>query len=257
MDFQGSGRPFEQRDLDEACNTLGVAQAEVWAVLTVETRGFGFLEDRRPHILFERHVFRRRTGGRFDASNPDLSNAKPGGYQGGAREYARLKTAMSLDRDAALESASWGLGQIMGLNHKKAGFPAVTAMIEAMVRDEHMQLVGVANFIKESGLDGALRRQDWTSFARGYNGPGFRKNEYDTRLAAAHAKHKAMSPDLGLRTAQAALLYLGHDPGPVDGVRGRRTRSALIAFQTARGLAATGVLNSTTNARLLREAFPE
>jgi hypothetical protein len=36
------------------------------AVLTVETLGSGFLPDRRPRILFERHFFPSETKGAFD-----------------------------------------------------------------------------------------------------------------------------------------------------------------------------------------------
>jgi hypothetical protein len=256
MNFYDQGRPISDEGMDQVCENLGVADPEVWAILTVETRGFGFLEDRRPQILFERHIFHRLTDGKFDADNADISNPKPGGYVGGSDEYARLEKALGLDREVALQSASWGIGQVMGFNHEVAGFGTVDAMLTAMVKDEDSQLLAMANFIKGNGLDGALRRQNWTSFARGYNGKDFKKNEYDTRLAAAHAKYKTILPDLGLRTAQAGLLYLGINPGPIDGLRGRRTRSALIQFQETHGLPATGELDDETEAKLLSEAFP-
>ena len=48
MNFQGKGRPLSDEGMDEVCDTLGITESEVWAVLTVETRGFGFLTDRRP-----------------------------------------------------------------------------------------------------------------------------------------------------------------------------------------------------------------
>jgi len=256
MDFQEQGRPLSDDGIDQVCSTLGVSEPEVWAVLTVETHGFGFLQDRRPQILFERHIFHERTNGRHDNGNSDISNANRGGYIGGLGEYARLEKAMKLDQTAALESASWGIGQVMGFNYKVSGFASVNAMVKAMVKDETAQLLAMANFIKGKNLASALQRQNWVSFARGYNGSDFKKNEYDTRLAAAHAKFKILLPDLGLRTAQAALSYLGLDPGPIDGVRGRRTRSALIAFQQQSGLPETGELDGDTESRLLKRAFP-
>jgi len=255
MNFQSQGRPLSDEGMDQICGALGVSEPEVWAVLTVETRGFGFLQDRRPRILFERHVFHRLTKGRHDSAHADISKAKPGGYAGAAAEYARLEKAMGLERKAALQSASWGIGQVMGFNYRVAGFAGIDAMVAGMVKNENAQLLAMANFIKGNNLATALQRRNWVSFARGYNGPDFNKNEYDARLAAAHAKYKVILPDLALRTAQAALLYLGIDPGPIDGFRGRRTRSALMQFQERSGLPETGELDPGTESGLLAQAF--
>jgi hypothetical protein len=255
MQFQAQGRPFDGDGMQRTCDLLGIGQAEVWAVLVVETRGFGFLPDRRPQILFERHIFHKLTNGRHDAGNAEVSDKFAGGYVGGAGEYPRLEKAMTLDRTAALQSASWGVGQVMGFNHKIAGFPSVTAMVDAMVQDENAQLLAVANFIKSTNLSGALQRQDWRAFAAGYNGPDFAKNQYDTRLAKAHAGYKKALPDLALRTAQAALTYVGCDPGPVDGVLGERTRRALKIYQQRIGITQTGALDAATYSQLLADAF--
>jgi hypothetical protein len=257
VNFQDQGRPLSDEGMDRICSTLGVSEQAVWAVLTVETSGFGFLQDRRPRILFERHIFHRLTDGSQDSGYPDISNAKPGGYSGGPEEYTRLEKAMGLDREAALQSASWGIGQVMGFNYKVAGFVTIEDMVAALVKHEDTQLLAMANFIRGNNLAGALQRQNWTSFAHGYNGPGFKKNEYDTRLAAAYAKYKDIPPDLALRTAQAALLYLGIDPGPIDGFRGRRTRSALMQFQKQSGLPETGDLDRETASKLLAKAFSD
>lgn len=254
MNFQGKGSPLNDEGMNEVCDTLGVSESEIWAVLTVETRGFGFLADRRPQILFERHVFHRLTQGAHD-SNADISKSKAGGYIGGANEYGRLEKAMQLDKTAALQSASWGIGQVMGFNFKAAGFASADKLVAGMVKDENSQLQAMANFIKGNNLAGALQRNNWVSFARTYNGAEFKRNEYDTRLAAAHAKFKVTLPDLSLRTAQVALQYLGMDPGPIDGIRGRRTFSALIRFQETQGIAETGLLDQDTLERLLAKAF--
>ncbi len=255
MKFKSKGQPLDDDGMDKVCNTLGVSESEIWAILTVETRGFGFFRDRSPQILFERHIFHRQTNGLYDEGNADISHKNPGGYRGGSREYARLKRAIKLDQDAALKSASWGIGQVMGFNHDVAGFPTVKALVQGMVKNENEQLLAMAHFIKGNNLAGVLQRNNWVSFARGYNGRDFKKNEYDTRLAAAHAKYKIILPDLSLRSGQAALQYLGFNPGPIDGLRGRRTRSAIIQFQEQSGLTETGELDQNTEDKLTESAF--
>ncbi|NJM92326.1 MAG: N-acetylmuramidase family protein [Rhodospirillaceae bacterium] len=74
------------------------------------------MPNRRPKILFERHIFHQRTNGKFDATHPDISHPKWGEYGKASAQYDRLGRAMALDRQAALESASWGLPQVMGFN---------------------------------------------------------------------------------------------------------------------------------------------
>jgi hypothetical protein len=145
-------------------------------VLAVETSGCGFLSDRRSKLLFERHIFHRLTGGRFDAEDADVSQPTAGGYgPGGAHQYDRLAAAISLDRDAALQSASWGLGQIMGMNFQAAGFDSVEDMVAAMVESEDRQLLATAKFFKrQRGMADALKNHDWKAFARIYNGPRLR-----------------------------------------------------------------------------------
>ena len=256
MDFRGDGQPITDNGMDTVCETLGVSEPEVWAVISVETRSFGFFQDKRPQILFERHVFSRLTSREYDILNPNISSKRPGGYVGGVYEYTRLEKAMEFNRETALQSASWGVGQVMGFNHKAVGFDSVEEMVWDMVESEDRQLLIVARFIQANGLRGVLRRHNWASFARGYIGKEFKKNEYDARLAAAYAKYKTILPDLALRTAQAGLVYLGFEPGPIDGLRGRRTRSALILFQERYDLPITGELDSETEERLLAEAFP-
>ena len=99
---------------------------------------------------------------------------------------------------------------------------------------------------KLSGNSYAIANSEWVR----------EKNEYDTRLAAAYAKYRVLLPDLTLRTAQAALTYLGIDAGPIDGLRGRRTTSALSEFQQTRGLPVSGNLDPDTEVKLLAEAVP-
>lgn len=53
---------------------------------------------------------------------------------------------------------------------------------------------------------------------------------------------------------QQRLRRLGYDPGPVDGVVGRCTISAVRTFKARQGLDETGVIDDPTRARLLRLA---
>jgi hypothetical protein len=250
--FEGSGKALSEAGLSKAATDIGVGLPELWAVMTVETKGCGFLSDRRPLVLFERHVFHKRTNGRFDTAAPDLSAPTQGGYgAGGAFQHDRLAQAIALERKAALESASWGLGQVMGYNAGNVGFADVEDMVRAMCNSEDAQFQAMVGFIKSNNLSRFLQHGDWASFAKGYNGPEFKKNRYDEKLAEAHARYvKGPLPDLKLRAAQLKLTYLGFNPGPVDGWSGTKTQAALSKFQTSRNLPATGKLDDATSMAL-------
>jgi peptidoglycan hydrolase-like protein with peptidoglycan-binding domain len=241
-EFQGRAEPLSAGGAAEAAAVIGAPPDVLWTVVRVETSGCGFLPDRSPSLLFERHEFRKRTGGRFDSSHPHISGT-PGGYGlAGANQHKRLAQAIACDRRAALESASWGLGQIMGYNARLAGYAEVEDMAADFTHGEDAQLLAMARFICGTRLDRALARRDWAAFARGYNGPNFSINRYDSKLAAQYdALARTGLPDLSLRAAQLMLLYEGYDPGPIDGLPGPRVNRAIAAFRTASGLVGKGV----------------
>src|SRR5262245_16198829 len=207
--FKGRSVALSSVGLAAAAQSLGVKTQEIWAVLTVETSGCGFLSDGRPEILYERHIFHRLTGGRFE--DGDISSASPGGYgPAGAHQYDRLNRALQLDRAAALKSTSWGIGQIMGEHFAAVGFPDVETMVSAMCDSEDAQLNSVARFLITNRLVVSLQSHDWASFARGYNGPNFAINRYDVRLRGEYAKFSAgQMPDLAVRAAQLYLQIAG------------------------------------------------
>jgi len=241
MTFAGAALPLSREGLTVAATHAGVDPAVLWSVVVVETSGCGFLPDRRPFILFERHIFSRRTGRRFDASNPEISGPAGGYGRAGAYQYERLEKAIACDRRAALESASWGLGQVMGFNAELAGFRDAEDMVAQMLRGENEQILGMVRFMRANGLHTALQRRDWTAFAHGYNGPGYANNRYHEKLAATHTSLSSNGlPDLEMRAVQLLLTYHGFNPGKVDGVLGSRTRAAITAFTTKQSLPATG-----------------
>jgi hypothetical protein len=248
MDFVSKSLALSSEGLAGVANDLKLQVAEIWAVLSVETHGTGFLVDRRPPILFERHVFSRLTNHAFDGTSPDISTPSAGGYgASGQHQYDRLKAALALNEDAALKSTSWGLGQVMGYNFAAAGFNDVGSMIEAMVESEDGQIKAMCTFITREKLQPFLAAHDWTSFARHYNGPDFAKNQYDQRLRGAYAQFSVGAfPDLLVRSAQLYLTFQGLDPHGVDGVLGTVTGSCLTTFQRSHNLPETGLPDAAT-----------
>jgi peptidoglycan hydrolase-like protein with peptidoglycan-binding domain len=257
MPFVGAALPLTMDGLAAAATHLGVDPGALWSVVIVETSGCGFLPDRRPSILFERHIFSRRTRQRFDASNPEISGPAGGYGRPGAYQYERLERAIGCDRLAALESASWGLGQIMGFNATVAGFRDAEDMVAQMLGGENAQILGMARFVRAGGMHTALQRRDWSEFARRYNGSDFARNRYHEKLATAHASLSAGGlPDLAVRAVQLYLTYHGFDPGKIDGVAGARTRAAITAFATQHDLPATPANHQDLQAALRDRLTP-
>ena len=191
MNFKGKAKRLDDIDLPMIGRENGLGEDEIRALLDVEAAGSGFDRQGRPKMLFEPHVYWRQLGPgakRDRAAREGLAYPrwKPGAYP--RDSYPRLLKAMAIDEEAALRSASWGLPQIMGFNAEAAGYPSAAAMVASFVDDEEHHLRAMIRFIKHAKLDDELRRRDWKGFARGYNGPGFAKNGYDRKLAAAFAK---------------------------------------------------------------------
>jgi N-acetylmuramidase len=161
-------------------------------------------DDDRIVRLFEGHIFWRlleQAGKRpqqFGAGNEGLLYPAwtTRFYLGGLQEYDRLEKAKAIDESLALQSASWGLFQIMGNNHQAAGFDSVEDFVTAMQQSERAHLDAFASFIGETRFQGVTLREllaakDWKKFARAYNGPSYRANKYDTKLQAAYERAKA------------------------------------------------------------------
>lgn len=169
--------------------------AAVRAIIEVESAGQGFGEDNRPIILYEPHVFYRLLGPgdeRDFAVENKIAYPKWGTLpypKTQSRRYEQVMFAMAIDMEIAFRSTSWGLGQTMGFNHRLCGYQNAVELVEGAKKSEGEQLMAMVRFIKGTRLDIHVQRKDWAKFARGYNGPGFAKNLYDSKLATSYARN--------------------------------------------------------------------
>jgi len=188
---------LSEKDLESVANDLGVELAVIKAVNEVESSGQGF-SGNKPKILFEGHVFWRR----LEKHGLDPKSLVPGNenilykrwtrehYFGGAREHERLDKAKKIHENAALESASWGLFQIMGYHWESLGYKSVKDFVKLMNKSEGEHIKAFGRFIVANNLSKYLKSLDWANFARRYNGPGYKENKYDEKLARAYNKYK-------------------------------------------------------------------
>lgn len=243
LEFSGPAVPLSDSDIAAAAQQLGIEPALVHAVDEVESRGRGFLPDTRPTLLFERHIFSRRTGHKFDGSHPGISNPGAGGYgASGAHQYDRLAEAIALDRKSALQSASFGRYQIMGFNAEACGWAGVEAFVASMCESEAQHLKAFVGYCRANDLVRFLVVHDWRSFTRGYNGSG-NVEEYSTKLEAAYRKWSttlpppvvALPPDSAV-TPRETIKRIQEALGVTsDGSFGPRSREALNAVLAADG----------------------
>lgn len=189
-----SSKYLRMDDIDKVANTARLPSNILKAFRVVEAKGDGFLADGRVVILFERHKFYQylvsARGKAFaDATvkkHPSICNPARGGYLGNEKEYPRIERAAAIDRNCALMSASYGLFQIMGFNHKAAGYNDVTNYVKAMEANEHNHLDAVVSFIKKNKkLHDAILAKDFKNIAYYYNGPAYAEHGYDKRLRDA------------------------------------------------------------------------
>lgn len=213
-------RFLTESDYVDTAQMLGCEIAVVKAITDVESKDFGFFENGKPVILFERHVFRQQllkamrastgvamsvaktlgvgvpvTGPSIDLLDDtlqrlhgDIYAVKPGGYVGGMAEYKRLEKAQTFHKDAGHASASWGLFQLMGYHWQALGYLSQEAFIACMYKSEDEQIAAFGKFIKiDPRLLGAVRTKNFLNFALAYNGPA--QQGYDKRIKDAYDSH--------------------------------------------------------------------
>lgn len=256
--FVGAGKALDHYDIPQLAYKVNVGEDHLQAFLNVESRSRGFDRAGRPIILNEPHVFYRNLKGaeRDEAVRQGLAYPKWGTKRypkTSEARYAWLKAAMKINPSAALMACSWGSSQVLGENYRIAGYQSPEQMVLAFMDDEQEHVDAMVNYILGTGIDDDLRNERWATVARIYNGPGYKKNQYDVKMAREFAKLRGVedkdwspeSPDVELIVPDAAMLkriqkQLGSlgfvEVGWADGKWGTRTRAAVIAFRMENNL---------------------
>lgn len=244
---------------------LGVEPAALLAVAEVESGGTDtWMVDGRPMppIRFEGHYFYKRLRGAklAKAISAGLASPKagtvnnPGSY---SARYALYRRAEDINGQAAFESTSWGLGQVMGAHWSRLGFSSFTAMYDMACSGVGGQTELMARYIKAFNLVDELQSKGWKSFADQYNGPASAKNNYAAKIKAAYNRWSVadrVDPRVGLaKEWQANLKTLGYDIGPVDGKIGIKTKIAVRKFQKDHGLVDDGKIGPMTISAIEQE----
>lgn len=179
--------------LDHAA-LAAVAQTESSGIVTTRINGRD-----EPLIRFEGHYFDKRLGpdDQTKARALKLSSPRAGAIPnpaGQAERWQMLGKACRINCDAAYESTSWGVGQVMGAHWHWLGYVSVAEMVETVRSAVPEQIELMSRFIVYSNLRDVLNKHDWQKFAYSYNGPLYAKNRYDRKLAQNYALYQPLFP---------------------------------------------------------------
>lgn len=184
------------------------------SIANTESLSEGFNPDGSVKLLFERHKFYNYIRPRLAANplelehieahyqltlknadeavdlihkrNPEICNPKSGGYRVGYAEIERFKTAFSINPNAASDSASFGLYQIMGFNAKHCGYATGYEMMLDFMDCEYKHLLAFAKFLEaNSAIYTYLKNNKYDSIAKLYNGPRYADNNYHVKIKKA------------------------------------------------------------------------
>lgn len=187
--------------IEKVADYMGLESALLKAVKLVESgTKDGFLDSGRPQILFEGHVMYRKLKKKYGKAVADQncidypSVVYPtwdrSMYKGGEAEWDRLELACEIDRELAIQSASWGMFQIMGFNYKECGCAYIDRFVSRMSESHEEQLIMMVQFMFNTKCLKYLKEHNWREFAKRYNGPGYEKNNYHQKIENAYINYK-------------------------------------------------------------------
>jgi peptidoglycan/xylan/chitin deacetylase (PgdA/CDA1 family) len=220
ISVEGMGRPDSTiaeiynrfgKYIYEKASEIKVSPASAAAVIYVESAGQPFGEDGRMTIKFEPCVFYEMWGSNHselfsqyyqcDRPNDKFRESAAENFTelhgDHFREWTAFNLAQTLNEDAAMQSISMGLAQIMGFNHHKIGYPSADEMFNALSNSTKSQIDSLFFALSYRDASGKscldpLKIEDYVSFANCYNGEG-RDEEYGSRISQAAASYKALT----------------------------------------------------------------
>jgi hypothetical protein len=287
MDYRGRQEKMQPGELAELANEFGLTEAHVRTVIEVETAGKAFNSVGWPYFLFEPHKYYQNVpkSKLAEAIKQGLAYPTwkgPGSYPKTPQlRVQQFLKAAALDETAAIKSASWGLGQIMGSECLEAGYNSPQEMLQAFMDSEANQVRGMLNLIKHRKLDRVLLQfpnmEACHAFARKYNGAAYAKNNYHNKLHDAYVRlskkldihattekaddgsirfgDKDDTPNGPVYTLQKRLRDLGYSL-KVDGDFGGGTRAAVLAWKANEGIDTSSPDMSLADLEMLKQSSP-
>lgn len=170
-----------ENDFLDISKEFKVPVRNIKTFLAVESGGEGFDETTGKIIIqFEPSWFKRKAP--YTPSGKWSLN----GVERQRQEWIAFNDAFAKNPDAAMESTSIGIGQVMGFHFLKLGFKTVGEMWDYAKESEANQLRLSMRFIAlNKKMFKSLISRNWEIFAYFYNGPKYEKFNYHNRLRAA------------------------------------------------------------------------
>lgn len=181
-----------ESDFKLVAEELNVEVAAIKAVVEIEAGKTmkGFWAPGIPVINFDRTMYNKYRN-KVSSKEGAKGEKVPEGLTGYAlKEWTELINARKNNAQGANMGTFWGMFQIGGFNYKLCGCESVDEFVKRMAYSELEQLQLFAMFITNSGMVESLRKKDWATFARKYNGPSYASRGYHTKMAKAYARFK-------------------------------------------------------------------
>lgn len=172
--------------IDNFSRLFKVDSKVVRAVISAESRTSPFDENGRMIIRFENHIFRNILQNdavyskNFQNGQPahtnhlwrENENSEWIAFHGNQdKEWKVFQSAYNINSNAALQSISMGMGQVMGFNYDLLGYNSPQQMFDEFKKGEVQQIIGFFGYIiNKVGMLDAIKNKDWNLIGKLYNG---------------------------------------------------------------------------------------